>query len=230
MIFYSEEQATNACLEEPSLIFELIKDGHSEVVDKILSTKKIDINTVDKAGNDILTRLLKAKEFDLVLKYMKDKNWNVNHQNDDGNTFAHYLVTYNYLHVAKIIDVLKKNKEFLPNVKNNKNETILDKSISNNYIATSIKILEDKRFNSIDIFSFKGLYDAYIKNNSYGRYTKLTNLEVIVKNLSKKDGLLPRMKELLNSILNNMEIIKNEILNNKSNNLDNIIESYLQVA
>ena len=80
-MFYNEEKTIKACEEEPSLIFELIKEGHIELVDKILSKKKVDINTVDQAGNDIITRLLKAKEYSLVLKYMKRKDWNINHQN-----------------------------------------------------------------------------------------------------------------------------------------------------
>ncbi len=229
-MFYNEQQAYNACLEDPSLIFTLIKEGCNEAINKLLSKKMININLVDEDGNDILTRLLIAKQFDLVLKFMKNDDWNVNNQNKKGNTFSHYLVSNNYLQVAKIIDVLRKNKKFIPNIKNNNNETILDKSISSNYLATTKKILEDKRFNSIDILSFKNLYMAYIKNSYYGKYSKLNNLEVIVDNLEKKEELLPRMQELLDSIVDNMETIKEELLVNKSNNLERIIDSYLEVA
>ncbi len=230
MIFYNEDQAINACTEEPSLIFNLIKDGHVDVVDKILSKKKVDINTTDDAGNDIIMRLLKSQQYDLVLKHMKNKEWNVNHRNLDGNTFAHLLVTFNYVHVGRIIDQLKRNKKFIPNIKNNKGETILDRSINSNYIYTTMKVLEDKRFNSIDILSFKNLYKAYIKNSYYGKYSKLNNLEIIVDNLEKKEELVPRMQDLLHSITNNMELIKEELLVNKSNNLEYIIDSYMEVA
>lgn len=230
MIFYNEDQAINACTEEPSLIFNLIKDGHVDVVDKILSKKKVDINTTDDAGNDIIMRLLKSQQYDLVLKHMKNKEWNVNHRNLDGNTFAHLLVTFNYVHVGRIIDQLKRNKKFIPNIKNNKGETILDRSINSNYIYTTMKVLEDKRFNSIDILSFKNLYKAYIKNSYYGKYSKLNNLEIIVDNLEKKEELVPRMQDLLYSITNNMELIKEELLVNKSNNLEYIIDSYMEVA
>lgn len=230
MIFYNEDQAINACTEEPSLIFNLIKDGHVDVVDKILSKKKVDINTIDDAGNDIIMRLLKSQQYDLVLKHMKNKEWNVNHRNLDGNTFAHLLVTFNYVHVGRIIDQLKRNKKFIPNIKNNKGETILDRSINSNYIYTTMKVLEDKRFNSIDILSFKNLYKAYIKNSYYGKYSKLNNLEIIVDNLEKKEELVPRMQDLLHSITNNMELIKEELLVNKSNNLEYIIDSYMEVA
>lgn len=227
MIFYSEDQAIDACSSEPSLIFELIKDGYYDVVDKILSKKKIDINTKDEAQNDVITRLLRAGQYDLVLKHMKNKSWNVNNQNIEGNTFAHFLVTINYIYIGKIIDCLRKRKDFMPNIKNNENETILDRSINSNYIYTSMKILEDKRFDSIDIVSFSKLYEAYIKNSYYGKYSKLNNLELIVDNLEKKERLLPRMRELLESIINNMELIKQELLKNKSNNLELIIDSYM---
>lgn len=227
MIFYNEDQAMNACKNDPSLIFDLIKEGYMDVVDKILAKKYVDINTTDDAGNDVVTRLLKAHQYDLVLKYMKNKEWNVNHQNSDGNTFAHYLVTCNYVQVGKIINELRKNKNFMPNIKNKSQETILDRSINGQYIYTTVKILEDKRFNSIDILSFKKLYKAYIKNSYYGKYSKLNNLEVIVDQLEKKEKLLPRMQELLNSISNNMELIKKELLVNKSSNLETIINSYM---
>ncbi len=228
MIFYNEDQAMHACTEEPSLIFELIKDGYFDVVDKILDKKIVDINTVDDSFNDVITRLLKAKQYQLVLKYMRNKDWDINHQNMDGNTFAHILVTHNYIQIAQIIDQLKKNADFMPNLKNRHNETILDRSINGNYISTTMKILEDKRFNSIDVVSFKKLFKAYIKNAYYGKYSKLNNLEFIVDNLEKKDKLLPRMKELLKSITNNMEVIKRDLLVNKSNNLENIIDSYIE--
>lgn len=228
MIFYNEDQAIQACKEEPSLIFELIKDGYYDVVDKILSRKIVDINTVDSTLNNVMIRLLKAKQYHLVLKYMKNKNWDINHQNIDGNTFAHILVRHDYIHIARIFEQLKRNKKFMPNIKNKNNETILDRSINSNYISTTMKILEDNRFNSIDILSFKKLYKAYIKNSYYGKYTKLNNLEVIVDNLEKKDKLLPKMKELLDSIINNMELIKREILINKSSNLEGMINSYIE--
>lgn len=228
MIFYNEDQAIQACKEEPSLIFELIKDGYYDVVNKILDKKIVDINTIDSTANDIITRLLKAKQYNLVLKYMRNKNWDVNHQNMDGNTFAHILVTHDYIHIAKILEQLKRNNKFMPNIKNLNNETILDRSINGNYISTTMKILEDKRFDSIDILSFKKLYRAYIKNSYYGKYSKLNNLEIIVDNLEKKEKLLPRMKELLDSIINNMELIKRDILVNKSSNLEGIIDSYME--
>ena len=102
-------------------------------------------------------RLLKRGQYELVLKHMKNKKLNINHQNYDGDTFAHILVSINYVNVLEIIKALVKNKEFLPNIKNNMGETILDKSINDNYIYTTVKILEDKRFNNIDIVSFKNL-------------------------------------------------------------------------
>lgn len=227
-MFYDEAKAMKAVEEDPSLIFELIKEGFTQVVDQVLKKKLIDINTCDEFGNSILTRLLRHGDYELVLRYMGSKEWDVNHQNQDGNTFAHYLVSINYVNVVSIIAKLKKNKNFLPNIKNNKGETILDKSINDSYIYTTVKILEDERFNNIDILSFKNLYETYIKSNKYGKYSKVTNLEMIIENLDEKK-LLPRMEKLLLFIKSNWEEIKEEVLRTqKSVCMDNIINNVLK--
>ena len=227
-MFYDEERAIMACEEEPSLVFDLIREEHFETVDKVLSKHKIDINVCDENGNDILVRLLKKGQYELVLKHMKDKDWDVNHQNNDGNTFAHILVLINYINVMEIIKQLKKNKNFLPNIKNNKGETILDRSINGNYIYTTVKILEDRRFNSIDIASFKRIYDTYIKTNKYGKYTKMTNLEIIMDSLDGKE-LVPRMERLVGYFNKDYNFIKDEIINdNKTNKMDTIINKVIR--
>ena len=227
-MFYDEAKAIEAVQKDPSLVFELIREGHTELVDKVLKRKIVDINTCDDAGNSVLVRLLKHGEYDLVLYHMGNKDWDVNHQNLAGNTFAHVLVSTNYVNVVEIIAKLKKNKKFLPNIKNNKGETILDKSINDNYIYTTVKILEDERFNNIDVVSFKNLYDTYIKSNKYGKYSKLTNLEMIMDNLEEK-SLLPRMEKLVVFIRNNFDIIKDEVLTNqKFTCMDSIINNVLK--
>lgn len=229
-MFYDEEKAIKACEEEPSLIFELIKEGESDLVDRILSKGKVSVNIVDDAGNDVITRLLKAKEYELVLKFMKNTDWNVNHQNYDGNTFAHYLVSINYVYVMDIIKTLKRKRSLLLNIKNNNGETILDKSINEEYIYTTLKILEDKRFNNIDVVSFKKIFDAYIKSREYGKYSKLNNLQIIVSSLDKKEELQPNMEHLLDEIKTNMGLIKKEIMKNKSKYLECIIDNVLVQA
>lgn len=227
-MFYDEAKAIEAVQKDPSLVFELIREGHTDLVDKVLKKKIVDINTCDDAGNSILVRLLKHGDYELVLHHMGNKDWNVNHQNLAGNTFAHFLVSINYVNVVEIIAKLKKNKQFLPNIKNNKGETILDKSINDHYIYTTVKILEDERFNNIDVVSFKNLYDTYIKSNKYGKYSKLTNLEMIMDNLEEK-SLLPRMEKLVAFIRNNFDVIKDEVLSNqKSTCMDSIINNVLK--
>ena len=226
-MFYDEVQAIKACEEEPSLIFELIKEGHYGLVNKLLSKKIVSINQTDNAGNDVLTKLLKVRQYDLVLKHMKNTDWDFNHQNYDGNTFGYYLVTINYVNVLDIIKQLKKNKDFSPNIKNKKGETLLDKSINENYIYTTLKILEDKRFNNIDIMSFKKIFDTYITNSSYGKYSKLDNLKSIVDMLEKKDSLLPNVKELVEEISNNMDTIKIDIMKNRYRRLEYMINEFV---
>ena len=226
-MYYDVLKTIKACEDEPSSIFRLIKEEKYEAVDKLLSRKKVSVNLCDEAGNDVITRLLKAKQYELVLKHMRNKEWNVNHQNYDGNTFGHYLASINYVNVLQIIKQLKKNKDFSPNIRNKKGETLLDKSINENYIYTTLKILEDKRFNSIDVTSFKKIFDTYIDNSKYGKYSKCDNFKSIVNSLSKKDSSLPNLQELVDMLSNNMELIQKEIMMNKCKRLEYIINDYV---
>lgn len=218
-----------SCKEEPSLIFTAIKQGDFEVVEKLINNNDINTNITDTVGNDIVSRLLKARQYDLVLKLMKKRNWDVNHQNEEGNTFGHILACDNSIQAIQIVEELKKKKKYYPNMKNNKGETALDLALNNNYLCTAFKILEDKRFNSIDIFSFKNLFNASIKNTLYGKYSKITNLEIIVENLEKKE-LAPSMKNLVQNINDNMDAIKKDIMNNRSSILESIINNHLVTA
>lgn len=226
-MFYDERQAIEKCEEEPSQIFNLIDEGHLELVDKILRKRNTNINIVNENEEDILSYLLKKNHYDLVLKHMKKKDWNVNHQNKDGDTFAHILVTKKYLDVIDIIKQIHKNKNFIPNIRNKNGETILDRSINNNYIYTTVKILEDERFNNIDLISFKNLYEKYIRNDNYGVYSKMNNLEVIVDNLKDKE-LLPKLTQIINALTNNIEEIKQLVKNNDIKTLDNMIYGSLK--
>lgn len=228
-MFYDETKAMIACSEDPSLVFELINEEHYEFVDKLLTKKKVDPNTCDDKGNNVLMRLLRKGQYDIVLKHMNKKDFDINHQNFDGNTLAHLLVSINYVNVLEIIKALSKNKKFMPNIKNNKGETILDKSINDNYIYTSIKILEDKRFNNIDIVSFKNLYETYIETKKYGKYTRLTNLEIILDNLENKN-LMPSMEKLIQLIKANFDVIKQQLINNKKTGINEIINNVIQTA
>lgn len=226
MLFYDEKQAIKACLEEPSLIFDLIKDGYYHLVDYLITNNKIDMNLCDVVGNNVIMRLLKAKQYDLVIKFMRKRSFNPNHQNFDGNTLGHILAHDNSVSALRVVEVLTRNKNYMINIKNKKGETVLDRAIHSKCVYTAFKILEDKRFNSIDILSFNRLYKAYIKNAYYGKYSKLNHLEVIIDSLEKKE-LLPGMRILLNNIEENLDTIRSEIMNNKLNVLENVINSSL---
>ena len=227
-MFYDEKQALRACEEEPSLIFELIKGGYYHLVDELISNNKVDINTVDFAGNDVVARLLKAKQYDLVLKFIRKRSWNLNHQNLDGNTIGHLLVKDTSVSALKILEHLTKSKRYLLNIKNKNGETVLDRAIHNQSAFSALKILEERRFNNIDVLSFKQLYQLCIKNNYYGKYSKLTNLENIVDSLEKKDDLVPSMSELLDKIVDNMEVIKHDLMKGKFSLLDQMINTSLR--
>ena len=76
--------------------------------------------------------------------------------------------------------------------------------------------------------SFKHLYDTYIKSNNYGKYSKLTNLEIIINNLKDKK-LLPTLERIIEFIKLNFNAIKDEFLSkNKSTRIDTIIQNVLE--
>ncbi len=226
-MFYDEGQARKACEEDPSLVFELIKEGHMDLVDKLLKSKIVSLNEVDEDGNTVLMKLLKIKQYDLVEKHINNSEYDINHQNKDGNTLVHLLSSKDYLHVASIIKKLKRNKEVNPNIRNNEGKTALDIAIKTDNLCTTLKLIEDKRFNNIDIVSFTNLYNKFIKSDKFGKYSRLTNLEIVVKELSKKTKLLPRMEELINLIKKNYDVIKNEIMSNRLTFIDTIVNSVL---
>ena len=226
-MFYDEKQAEKMCEEDPSLLFMVIKEDYREVIEKVISKENFDFNLCDNDGNNVLMRLLKAKHYDLVLKYIDKPDFDINHQNNDGDTFAHILVMINYVSVKDIINKLLDRKDFIPNIKNNLGETILDKSINNHYIYTTAKILGDKRFNNINLASFKNLYETYIKSNNYGTYSKINNFTLIIDNLNKKD-LGENMTKLINLLTKNKELIKNDFFMSKIENLDTIINHLIE--
>ncbi len=215
------------CKEDPSLVFSLIKQERFDVIREMVSNNEIDVNAVDVVGNDVVTRLLKAKQYDLVLELMKKRNWDPNHQNDDGNTFGHILAQDDSISTVLIVEQLTKKKNYLPNIKNKKGETALDRAINSNYLCCAFKILEDKRFNSINIISFKNLFNMTIKNSMYGKYSKIMNLENIVDSLERKE-LDKNVSEVIHKIADNMEYIKNDIMNhNRVDFIEGIInQSY----
>ena len=172
-------------------------------------------------------KLAKLHKYELVNKYLsKDKDI-INHQNNDGDTLLHILATRNYMKVAGIIKKLKRNDELAFNLKNNEGKTILDIAIEKDNLTTAFKILEDKRFNNIDVMSFLSFYKTFIKNREYGKYTKLSNLEIMVSNLEKKNELLPMINKLVNMISDNFDRIKKELMRNKLTSMDNIIHEVL---
>lgn len=226
-MFYDIEKAIDACDEEPSLVFEAIKENYRDVYEKVLEKENFDFNLVDEDGNNILMRLLKNKDYDLLAKYIELSNIDINYQNSDGDTLMHLLVQYNYVDIKEIFEKILERSDFLPNIKNNNNESILDKSINDNYMYTVIKILSDKRFNCISLYSFKKLYEAYIKSNNYGTYSKLNNYVIIFDNLKKK-RLMPSMKKLLNILKSKEKTIISDLEESNLDNLDCIINHAIE--
>ena len=222
-MFYDVGQAVSLCCNDNSLIFKLIKEDEKCVVRRVLEEPHFNYNICDSNGNSLIMWLLKGKYYDELLKILDNPKVDINHQNNEGDTFAHMLVMVNYLEVKEIIEKLLKRVEFMPNIKNNKGETILDKSINNNYIYTTAKILSDRRFNNINMVSFKNLYDTYIKSNNYGKYSKIDNLSLIVNNLQKKN-LNEHLSLLISLFRRNRKVIYEEITNSDTSRMDFLID------
>ena len=225
-MFYDEEKAITACDNDPSLIFELLREEHMELLDKIISRKNFDINVLDTDGNNIVMKLLKKGQYKLVLKHLKNKKLDINHQNNDGNTLAHILISSKNIKIVDIYNEIRKNKKFNPNVLNNDGETILDISIKNESTYMTSKILWDSRFNEVGVASFKKYYDAYIKNSAYGFYSKLCNLELLVGSLSIRE-VSPKVRMIINYLKSNFDIIKEEVKNNKTKSIDSYLNEVL---
>ncbi|MBR3211410.1 MAG: hypothetical protein IKF71_05700 [Bacilli bacterium] len=207
------------------MVFKMINKGHFEIVEQLVEENSVDVNLVDSVGNDLVTRLLKARQYDLVVHLMKKRNWNVNHKNMEGNTFGHVLAKDNSICAIKVVEQLNRKKNYSPNLKHNKGETILDRALSCNYLCTAIKFIEDKRFTSIDISTFKALCKSLIKSREYGKYTKINTLEILVDNLEKKE-LEPSLSRLIEKIRENMDMIKRDIMNNDCRLLEYLINHY----
>jgi hypothetical protein len=222
-MFYDVGQAVSLCTNDNSLIFKLIKEDEKSVVKRVLQEPHFNYNICDTNGNSLIMWLLKGKYYDELLNILDNPKVDINHQNNDDDTFAHMLVMINYLEVKEIIEKLLKRVEFMPNIKNNKGETILDKSINNNYIYTTAKILSDRRFNNINMVSFKNLYDTYIKSNNYGKYSKIDNLTLIVNNLQRKD-LNDSLALLIRLFRRNRKVIYEEITNSDTSRMDFLID------
>ncbi|MBQ8891493.1 MAG: hypothetical protein IJ068_01345 [Bacilli bacterium] len=223
-MFYSTKQAEDVCSCEPALLFDLIKESDKEVLENILNSDT-DFNIEDDNGNNIIMCLLKNKYYDLVLKYIDRVD--INHQNAAGDTIMHILFSIDYKDVREIIEYILENMTIDLNIKNNLGETILDKSISKNYLYTTIKILENDSFDSIDIYSFKKLYETYIKSNNYGMYSKLSNLEIIMDSIEHK-RLIPKMRKLVYLINNNKDDIEKDFYKSKIDVLDNLINKVVK--
>ena len=224
-----EQDAFQILREDPTMIFTYIKKEDYDVVEEALIQNIVNINTIDSVGNDVVMRLLKARQYDLLLPLMKKKNWDVNHKNEEGNTFGHILACDNSLAAIKVAEQLTSKRNYLPNIKNNNGETALDLALSNRYLCTAFKIFEDKRFNDITVSSFKNLFNVTIKNSLYGKYSKITNLEIIVDSLEKKE-LDQNMSKLVQRISDNMDLIKRDIMkHNRVDVIEGIIEQLISL-
>lgn len=219
---FTSDQAIKAAEGDPSVIFELIRADNDELLNHMLEEDLIDVNLVTSNKDSLAIKLLKSFKYDLVLKVIKNKNWDINYQNEDKESFGHILAKINNVAVVPLFKELKKNKYFDINLRNKDNKTIFDISVENHNSYISTKIIEDERFNNIDIFEFLKFYETYMNTNEYGKYSKINMIDSILT----MDGryVSTRMQELLNHLKDNVKNIKKDIEKDDYNLLKSIIK------
>ncbi len=141
----------------------------------------------------------------------------------------HILIVNYFVDIKEILEKILSRDDFIPNIKNNNNESILDKAIESKYIYTVVKILSDRRFNNIGLYSFKNLYETYIKSNDYGTYSKLNNYMIIFDNLRRK-RLMPSMMKLMKILKIKERTIIMDLEAARLDNLDTIINYVIKEA
>lgn len=220
-MFFNEEGATKACMEEPSQVFKLISEDDN-LIKKLVDDKIVDVNINHSDGDSLAMKVLKSGNLDLTLDLIKNTDFDVNYANNNGETIGHLIALYNDVAALPLFKTLKRKKKFNVNVLDNNNESILDYAIraENTYIIN--KTLERDDFISFDIYSFSKLYDAYLNNNNYAFLSKIDIIDSVIK-LDKRK-IKPRMQELVNHLKDMKSDIKNELEeNNKINTLDTIM-------
>ena len=53
--------------EDPTLIFSYIRRCNYELAYELVDKNIVSINTLDSVGNDVMTKLLKAKQYEYVM-------------------------------------------------------------------------------------------------------------------------------------------------------------------
>ena len=78
-MFYDIDKAIKSCEDDPQLLFVAIKNNYRDVYEKVLQKEDFNFNTTDEYGNNVLMRLVKNKDFDLVNKYVLNKDLLINY-------------------------------------------------------------------------------------------------------------------------------------------------------
>ena len=59
--------------EDPTLIFQYIRRGKYDLAFELVDKNIVNINTLDSIGNDVVVKLLKAKQYEYVIMLMKNQ-------------------------------------------------------------------------------------------------------------------------------------------------------------
>ena len=78
---FTSDQAIKAIEEDPSVIFDLVRSDNDELLNHMLDEELVDINIISSNKDSLAIKLLKHAKYDLVLKVIENKDWDVNYQN-----------------------------------------------------------------------------------------------------------------------------------------------------
>ncbi len=206
----------------PTDIFYLIRTGKKKEINDLIDSNGFDVNQKDTIGNDVVSRLVLDGFYEEALKLVNKKTWNINNININGDSIIHILGLKNNLGSMKVFNEIIKKKKLDLNIVNNNNLRSIDITISNNNLYMTLNILKKSDLNNMDEDLLKKIFNKFIYNDSYGKYSKISNLETIIDSFNHKK-LSYKIRRIINKIRDNFNLIKENIMNNNINIINTIM-------
>ena len=206
----------------PTDIFYLIRTGKKKEINDLIDSNGFDVNQKDTIGNDVVSRLVLDGFYEEALKLVNKKSWNINNININGDSIIHILGLKNNLGSMKVFNEIIKKKKLDLNIVNNNNLRSIDITISNNNLYMTLNILKKSDLNNMDEDLLKKIFNKFIYNDSYGKYSKISNLETIIDSFNHKK-LSYKIRRIINKIRDNFNLIKENIMNNNINIINTIM-------
>lgn len=180
-----------------NLIFDAISNGNKELISKVASTKKVNLNQVDENGKTVLHQKTILKDSDMALKLM-ESGADPTIKDKEGNNFLFYAATSG-LNSEEIIDKAIKLGCDINSI-NNKKQTILMETLLS---FTKLSVEEEQRRNSL-LAMIKKLINEGIKIDAVDENNETALfISVRARDLDSTLLLLKENSEIVN-VQNNM--------------------------